>query len=117
MDRSAHARRKFVDAQKVRPKGKTGRVEIAPTLIDKLYSLERELKDVCDAQRFIVRQEKSLPILAQLKSWLDKTQSQVTPRSALGKAVNYLASNWSRLESYVEAGFFTDRQQPGGACN
>lgn len=38
----AHARRKFVDAQKVQP---------------------------------IVRQEDSLPILAQLKSWLDKTQS------------------------------------------
>ena len=30
-------------------------------------------------------------MLAQLKCWLDKTQSQVTPQSALGKAVNYLA--------------------------
>lgn len=37
--------------------------------------IERELKEVSDEQRFIGRQEKSLPILAQLKSWLDKTQS------------------------------------------
>ncbi|MEB0094528.1 transposase, partial [Pseudomonas sp. CCI4.2] len=47
----------------------------------------------------------SLPVLAQLKSWLDKTQPHVTPQSVLGRAVNYLASNWSRLERYVEAGF------------
>ena len=60
---------------------------------------------VSDEQRFIGRQEMSLPILAQLKNWLDKTQSQVTPQSVLGKAVNYLASNWIRLGRYVEAGF------------
>ncbi len=70
-----HARRKFVDAQKVRPKGKTGRADIALTMINKLYGIERELKDFSDEQRFIVRQEKSLPILGQLKVWLDKTQS------------------------------------------
>ncbi|MGY3302843.1 transposase [Pseudomonas sp. PvR086] len=101
----AHARRKFVDAQKVQPKGKTGRADIALTRINKLYGIERELKDVSDEQRFIGRQEMSLPILAQLKSWLDKAQSQVTPQSVLGKAVNYLASNWSRLERYVEVDF------------
>lgn len=102
----AHARRKFVDAQKVQPKGKTGRADIALTMINKLYGIERDLKDVSDEQRYIGRQEKSLPILAQLKSWLDKTESQVTPQSVLGKAVNYPANNWSRLERYVEAGFY-----------
>jgi len=80
-------------------------------MINKLYGIERELKDVSDKQRFIVRQEKSLPILTQLKSWLDKTQSHVTPQSALGKAVN-LASNWSRLERYVEAGFLPIDNNP-----
>ncbi len=28
----------------------------------------------------------------------------MTPQSVLGKAVHYLANNWSRLERYVEAG-------------
>ena len=63
------------------------------------------IKDVSDEQRSIGRQEKGLPILGQLKNWLDKTQPQVTPQSVLGKAINYLANNWSRLERYVEAGF------------
>ena len=101
----AHVRRKFVDAQKVQPKGKTGRADIVLTMINKLCGIERELKDASDEQRFIGRQEKSLPILGQLKSWLEKTQPQVTPQSVPGKAVNYLASNWSRLERYVEGGF------------
>ena len=101
----AHARRKFVDAQKVQPKGKVGRADVALTMINTLYGIERDLKDANDEQRFVGRQEKSLPVLAQLKSWLEKTQQHVTPQSALGKAVNYLANNWSRLVRYVEAGF------------
>lgn len=43
-------------------------------------------------------------VLDQLKAWLDKTQPQVAGQTALGKAVNYLASNWSRLVRYVEGG-------------
>ncbi|MDB5983712.1 MAG: transposase [Pseudomonas sp.] len=101
----AHVRRKFVEAQKVQPKGKTGRADMALAMINKLYGIERDLKDVSVEQRFIGRQELSLPVLAQLKSWLDKTQPHVTPQSVLGRAVNYLANNWSRLKRYVEAGF------------
>ncbi|WP_053870543.1 IS66 family transposase, partial [Pseudomonas putida] len=71
-----HARRKFVEAQKVQPKGKTGRADVALTMINKLYDIERDLKEVSDEQRFIGRQERSLPILGQLKSWLDKTYAQ-----------------------------------------
>jgi len=100
----AHARRKFVEAQKVQPKGKTGRADIALGMINKLYGIERELKDADNDQRFDGRQQHSHAILAQLKSWLEKTQPQVTAQNALGKAVNYLASNWSRLERYIEAG-------------
>jgi len=100
----AHARRKFVEAQKVQPKGKTGRADIALGMINKLYGIERGLKDANDEQRHHGRQQHSLPLLTQLKAWLDKTQPQVTAQNALGKAVNYLASNWSRLERYIEAG-------------
>ena len=78
----AHVRRKFVEAQKVQPKGKTGRVDIALTMINKLYGIERELKDVSDEQRFVGRQEKSLPVLAQLKSWLEKTHPRLCRRAS-----------------------------------
>ena len=100
----AHARRKFVEAQKVQPKGKTGRADIALNLINKLYGIERDLKDGSDEDRKAARMERSLPLLAQLKSWVEKTQPQVTTQNALGKAIGYLASNWSKLERYVEHG-------------
>lgn len=101
----AHARRKFVEAQKVQPKGKTGRADVALNLINKLYGIERDLKDVSDDQRYDARQQNSLPVLTQLKAWLEKTQPQVIARNALGKAISYLASNWHKLVRYTEAGF------------
>ncbi|RMO93039.1 ISPsy5, transposase [Pseudomonas syringae pv. tagetis] len=47
----AHARRKFVEAQKLQPKGKTGCADIALNLINKLYGGERDLKVSSDAER------------------------------------------------------------------
>ena len=100
----AHARRKFVEAQKVQPKGKTGRADMALNLINRLYGIERDLKDACDTERLVARQQRSQPLLDQLKTWLDKTQPQVAGQTALGRAVNYLASNWRKLVRYVEGG-------------
>ena len=101
----AHARRKFVEAQKVQPKGKTGRADIALNLINKLYGIERDLNEVGDEHRHEGRQQNSLPVLAQLHAWLEKTQPQVTAQNALGKAIGYLASNWIKLVRYTEAGY------------
>jgi hypothetical protein len=47
----AHARRKFVEAQKVQPKGKTGRADIALKLISKLYGIEIAFKESSDEGR------------------------------------------------------------------
>ena len=44
-------------------------------------------------------------MLAQLKSWIEKARPQVTTQSALGKAISYLASNWNKLERYIEEGY------------
>ena len=62
------------------------------------------LKDADHSERLDVRQQRSQPLIDQLKAWLDKTQPQVAGQTALGKAVNYLASNWSRLVRYIEGG-------------
>jgi len=102
----AHARRKFVEAQKIQPKGKTGRADIALNLINKLYGIERDINDIGDEQRHENRQHKSLPIPAQLHGWLEKTQPQVTAQNAMGKAVGYLASSGNKLVRYAETGYF-----------
>lgn len=100
----AHARRRFVDAVKVQPKGRRGLADEAVTMIGKLYRIERDCRDASDAQRLLARQEFSVPALATLRAWLNKTLPGVTPKSALGTALSYLRDYWSRLTRYTERG-------------
>ena len=100
----AHVRRRFVEAVKVQPKGKRGLADEAVALIGKLYGIERDYKDADDATRLLARQQHSLPALATLRTWLDKTLPGVTPKSALGTALSYLRDYWPRLTRYTERG-------------
>jgi transposase len=100
----AHVRRYFVDAARVQAKGKRGRADEAIEMIRDLYKVERDCRDASDAVRLAARHERSLPVLGKLKDWLDKTLPVVSPQSALGKALGYLAEYWSRLVRYTERG-------------
>lgn len=82
--------RRFVEAVKVQPRGKRGLADEAVAMIGKLYSIERDYKDADDAAGLLARQQHSLPALAALRTWLDKTVPGVTPKSALGTALSYL---------------------------
>lgn len=44
-------------------------------------------------------------MMSELKAWVEKTFPYMTAQNALGKAVTYLANNWSNLERYVEQGY------------
>ena len=101
----AHARRKFIDAQKGAGKGsRTGSADVALSYIRKIYEVEHEgRRDNCTAQqRCILRQEKTKPILDDFLKWLSKKSLQVVPQSLLGKAVSYTLNQWGRLEAYLE---------------
>ena len=100
----AHARRKFMDAKKVLPKNKTGKADMAINLIQKLYRIEQQSKDQPPDQRFETRQTQSLPILKQLKTWLDKSLNSTVPKSKLGGALSYLAKNREKLNVYTTDG-------------
>lgn len=100
----AHARRKFIDAQSVQPKGKIGKADWALNHIQKLYAIEKQLADKTPAQRYALRQEKSAPLLAQFKSWLDKSSHEVPPKSAIGAAIFYCLNQWNKLAAYVQDG-------------
>ena len=100
----AHARRGFVEAKRMQPKGTTGRPDQALVMINKLYGIERKLKEVDAQTRYVARQELAVPVLAQLREWLDKTLPQTAPKTALGKALYYLNAQWQRLIGYIEDG-------------
>ena len=100
----AHARRKFVEAQKVQPKGKTGKADWALNQIRKLYGVEKQAKALEPEARHALREQKSRPLIDQLRTWLDKSLAQVLPKSALGKALHYLDNQWPRLTRFLHDG-------------
>ncbi|BCD99865.1 IS66 family transposase [Marinagarivorans cellulosilyticus] len=103
----AHARRKFIEAQRAQPKGKTGRADWAVLHIQKLYRIESTLKGLSAEEKLAARKEKTLPLLDEFKIWLDKTVNQVAPKTAIGKAVEYTLRQWHKLIRFCESGELT----------
>ncbi len=54
-----------------------GSASIALNVINKLYGIERDIKEVDDEHRHESRQQNSLSVLFRLHTWLEKTQPQV----------------------------------------
>ena len=54
-------------------------------------------------QRLAFHQERSGPVMAELKAWLDLqlSQQQVEPNSNLGKAIKYLLNYWDGLTLFL----------------
>ena len=100
----AHARRKFVEAKQVQPKGKTGKADQALAYIQKLYTIEKHIKDQSPDQRQVIRTQQAKPIIDKLRQWLEKSVPNVPPSTALGKALTYLHNQWDCLVRYLDDG-------------
>lgn len=108
----AHARRKFIDAQKLQPKGKTGKADQVLAYIQQLYAIEREIRDKPVDERYNIRQQQAKPFIDKLKIWLDKALQHTPPKTALGKAVYYLHEQWERLIRYLDDGEYPIDNNP-----
>ena len=97
----AHARRKFMEAKKGAGNKSSGKADWALNHIQKLYRIETQLKQHTAEERYTLRQEKSLPLLNQLHTWLNKSAQQVLPKTKLGEAIQYCLNQWHKLERYT----------------
>ena len=97
----AHARRKFVEAHE----GGDPRAGEAIAVIRELYAIEKLGREgkLDAAALAALRQDKSTPVLAKLRAWMD-AQLAVVPKSPLGKAIGYTLDNWPRLTVYTTDG-------------
>jgi transposase len=96
----AHVRRNFHDIVKADSKNPHAREALS--LIGKLYAIERDIADATDDERLAARQEKSLPIFEEFRTWLYKQAETALPRSTLGKAVAYAVALLNRLEVFLD---------------
>lgn len=96
----AHARRKSeqsLDNDKLRS-------EYAMEKIRQLYLIEREAEEMSANQRKALRQDKSVPVLQELKTWMIDQLNEVLPKSPIGRAIQYTLGLWDRLELYTQDG-------------
>jgi transposase len=99
----AHARRYFVDAV---PNDASNRAEWMLLHIQKLYDVERLAREnaYSHEQRYELRQTEVLPVLTEMKAWLETERQQVLPKSGLGQAMAYMLKFWQRLNVYTTDG-------------
>ena len=100
----SHVRRKYTDAQKALGKNslQSKRVQKALGYIGQLYEIEKRHKDSEVSARYQARQQESLLVLQNFKTWLDK--QTINPKSKLGEAITYTLNQWPRLMIYCKDG-------------
>lgn len=98
----AHARRYFEKALDNDPK----RADRVLLLIQKLYKIERKLKDentsVDDIKSY--RQQYALPILKELEEYLKLEKENTLPKSSIAIAINYTLNIFDNLKEYINDG-------------
>lgn len=97
----AHARRKFFDVYAI---DKSQLAFEAMRRIGLLYTIERELRGEKPEVRRAARQERSAPILAELRSWLVATQRTLSAKSPLAAAIQYTLARWDALSRFIDDG-------------
>ena len=98
----AHARRGFDESKS----SDHARATHALSIYQKLFAIEAEAKALSKppGDRLILRQEKSAPIVAELKLWLDTEVRNVRPKSPIGKAILYCLNRWHELTRFLHDG-------------
>jgi transposase len=99
----AHARRRFIKAQKALPKGtRSARLETILGWIGELYRLEREWEHCLPEERQALRNDQSRKVLREIEAWLP--QQHAPPKTLFGEAMHYLKGDWSRLQVFLQDG-------------
>lgn len=106
-----HARRKFVEAQKGAKTAskpttarKVSKADVALGKINALYRLERVIKELPPHEKYAQRQTVAVPLLNELKVWLEANIGGVLKGSLTYKAMYYTLNQWSKLIRYCEDG-------------
>lgn len=100
----AHVRRAFFEAQESAPRA----AGLILHLIGNLYDLEQRLRAVRAGPKLrgLERQRECRALIARIQRTLLfwKNQRRFTPKSLMGKAINYALGEWSSLLLYLENG-------------
>lgn len=96
----AHARRKFVDCDKLAP----GMAREAVDLMNALFAVEREGADLAVPERLALRRRKSWPVIEQLETKLHDWRPRLNPKHPMAEAIGYVLNQWAELNVFLADG-------------
>jgi transposase len=96
----AHARRYFKEAED----NDKERSEYVLQVLQQVYEQERKMKDFSVEERQRLRQEITQPKLESLYAWMVEQYPKVTPKSPIGKALEYAMKRWKELSAFTTDG-------------
>jgi transposase len=70
----------------------------------KFYEIERQIKNLSTEERKKIRQESILIKLNEFHAWMTEQYRQVTPKSPIGKALEYSLKRWKELTLFTTDG-------------
>jgi transposase len=97
----AHGRRKFFDLARL---SKAPIAADAVKRIDALFAIEREINGLVPQERLRVRQERSRPLIVELKAWLREQRARLSKNSDTTKAINYSLNRWDAFTRFLDDG-------------
>ena len=110
-----HGRRNFYDLTSAdfqnRLKNKSSKVrlesepaEVIVLKIDELMEVEETIRGRSSAVRLGVRQQRSAPLVAELKDLFDSMMKNLSKQSELAKAIKYMLRRWDGFTTFLEDG-------------
>jgi transposase len=97
----AHARRYFFDAFE---ETKSPVAAEALSRISALYAIEAEINGKTVDVRLSERQSRAVPLLGQMKTWLEGERQRLSRKTTVAKAINYSLARWGALTRYTTDG-------------
>ena len=99
----AHVRRKFKDALDVLPKEyhKESMSGIGLAYCNKLYNIEKNIKELPLEERNTKRLDISMPIFEEFQKWVSDQILNSLPKSAYGKAITYANNQLPKVKNYL----------------
>src|ERR1700716_1100386 len=97
----AHLRRRFFDI------AKGGDAPIASEALERiaaLYAIEKTIRGKSAEERRQVRQDKSKPLVASLRAWLEQQLVRVSAKAPIAEEIRYGLNHWDGLTRFLEDG-------------
>jgi len=97
----SHGRRDFFHLAKL---GKSPISAEIVRRIDEVFAIEREINGASLDTRLAVRQERSMPLVANLETYMREKLRRLSPKNDVAKAIRYMSTRWAAFTRFLDDG-------------